>query len=157
VLEIMTLARQNHKLIFFDPGPQIQQLEPALMKKAISQCDYLFLTHDEACALVGGGTPEATAQNLLKLGPRLVALKMGSEGSLVVSAQASLRNQALPVYLRDSTGAGDAFDAAFVYGIMQGMPLEQTCRLANAAGCVTVSRIGAGTRLPLRAEIERFL
>jgi len=158
VLEIMALAGQKHKLVFFDPGPQIQQVEPALMKKAISQCDYLFLTYEEACALVNGRTPEDAAQNLLELGPRLVAIKMGSEGSLVVSsAHTSIRNPALPSTLRDSTGAGDAFDAAFVYGIMHGMPLEQTCKLADAAGSVTVSRIGAGTQLPLRAEIESYL
>jgi len=157
VLEIMALARQKHKLVFFDPGPQIQQVAPALMTKAISQCDYLFLTYAEASALVGGGSAEATAQNLLKLGPKLVAIKLGPEGSLVVSAQTSLRNQALPVSLRDATGAGDAFDAACVYGIMQGMSLEQTCKLANAAGSATVSRIGAGTRLPLRTEIEQLV
>lgn len=157
VIEVMKLARQNNKLVFFDPGPQIQQIEPALLKMAVSQSDYLLLTYEEAAALVGGRSAEETARNLLQRGPKIVALKMGAEGSLVVSPHISIKTPALSVVVRDTTGAGDAFDAAFVYGIIQGMPLDQISKLANAAGSITASKVGAGTRLPLRSEIDHSI
>ena len=157
VIEVMQLARQNNTLVIFDPGPQIQQIEPGLIRKGISLTDYLLLTQEEAAALAGGESAEETARNLLKLGPRMVVLKLGAQGSLSVSAQTSLRTPALAVNVRDTSGAGDAFDAAFVYGIMQGMSLEQIGKLANAAGGLTVSRVGAGTALPLKVEIEAHL
>lgn len=157
VIEVMKLARQNNKLVFFDPGPQILQIKPDLIKAAVSLSDYLLLTYEEAATLVGRRSAEETARNLLQLGPKTVALKLGAEGSLIVSSTTSIKTPSLSVAVRDTTGAGDAFDAAFVYGIIRGMPLDQIGRLANAAGSLTVSKVGAGTRLPLRSEIEHSI
>jgi sugar/nucleoside kinase (ribokinase family) len=154
LIELMRQARLNEKLVCFDPGPQIQQVDVSLMRAAIAETDILLLTQDEAAALVQGDTPEELAQNLLHLGPELIALKMGAQGCLVANPQTMLRTPAFQLPVRDTTGCGDAFNAAFVYGIISQMPLDQIGRFANAAGGAAVSKMGAGTGLPHRSEIE---
>jgi len=61
------------------------------------------------------------------------------------------------VDVRDTDGAGDAFDAAFICGILHGLSLDYAGRLANAAGGATVTKIGAGTRLPTKQEVMDLL
>jgi sugar/nucleoside kinase (ribokinase family) len=157
VIEMMALARQQGKTVFLDPGPQMREIPQKLMRTAIAQADTLLLTQAEAVALVGGETALETAQTLLGMGPKLVVLKMGAEGCLIVNKERCLKIDGFATPLRDTTGAGDAFDAAFVYGILNGMPLEETGRLANAVGACTVSKIGAGTGLPLKTEVADLL
>ena len=157
VVELMKQFRRINKLVFFDPGPQIQQVDAELMKMAIAQADYLLLTQEEAATIVDADSAEEIAHKLLNLGPKLVVLKMGAEGSLVVTPRASIKTPAFSVDIRDSTGCGDAFDAAFAYGIINDMPLGEISKLANAAGGATVTRIGAGTGLPPKSEIENLL
>jgi sugar/nucleoside kinase (ribokinase family) len=157
VIELMKIARQNEKLIIFDPGPQIRQINPGLIRDAIALTDDLLLTQAEAETIVEANHPEDIADELLSLGPRTVVLKKGAAGCLIANNTQRLYVDAFPVDVRDTTGSGDAFDAAFSYGMMRGMPLEDIGNLANAAGGCVASRIGAGTGLPLRAEIEEFL
>ena len=57
----------------------------------------------------------------------------------------------------DTTGAGDAFNAALVYGHLAGWPLEKAARFANIVGAVKVTKMGAGVNVPTKAEIDRFL
>ncbi len=157
VIEMMALARQQGKAVFLDPGPQMREIPRELMRAAIAQAGTLLLTQAEAAALVGGETVQETAQTLLGMGPQLVVLKMGAEGCLIVNSERCQKIDGFAVTTRDTTGAGDAFDAAFVYGILHGMTLEETGRLANAVGACAVAKIGAGTGLPTKADVADLL
>ena len=57
----------------------------------------------------------------------------------------------------DTTGAGDVFRGAFIYGYLEGWPLDETMRFANAAAAVSCTRLGAMASVPSREEAERFL
>jgi sulfofructose kinase len=57
----------------------------------------------------------------------------------------------------DTTGAGDVFRGAFIFGYLQGWPLEPTMRFANAAAAVSCTRLGAMASVPTLQEAERFL
>jgi Sugar kinases, ribokinase family len=48
------------------------------------------------------------------------------------------------VEIVDTIGAGDAFDAAFIYGYLNGIGIKETGVLANAAGAITTTKHGAG-------------
>ena len=157
ILEAIRAAKAKGTLVFFDPGPQIPDIQPGLMNSAVAETDVLLLTLEEAVMLTEEIPPEHVAQELLSRGPRLVVLKMGAEGCLVSTEDRILKLDAFPVTPRDTTGAGDAFDAACVYGVLQGLSLEQTGILANAVGAVTTTRVGAGTRLPSREEVVVLL
>ncbi|MFN2533242.1 MAG: carbohydrate kinase family protein, partial [Pyrinomonadaceae bacterium] len=57
---------------------------------------------------------------------------------------------------RDTTGAGDAFHAGFIYGLLCGYELERTAIIANALASLSCRGLGARTALPTQAELDAF-
>jgi sugar/nucleoside kinase (ribokinase family) len=56
----------------------------------------------------------------------------------------------------DTTGAGDIFHAAFIYGLLQNWLLEQTMRFANAAAALACTKVGARASIPDLTEALRL-
>jgi sugar/nucleoside kinase (ribokinase family) len=119
-----------------------------LLAPCLPHIDFFVPSLPEAQALTGLNEPEAVGKALLDNGVGTVGLKMGEAGCLVMTNEGeSYRLPAFRVDVVDATGAGDAFAAGFIAGVWQGLPLEETARLANAAGalCVTGSGAAGGT------------
>jgi len=72
-----------------------------------------------------------------------VALKLGPDGCYVAGAEFEGDVPAFPVHVVDGTGAGDAFAAGVIYGRLAGWPLVDAARLANAAGALATTAVGA--------------
>ena len=73
-----------------------------------------------------------------------VAVKLGGEGSRAVQGPREARAGIVPVDLVDTTGAGDSFDAGFIYGYLAGWDLERALRFASACGSLS-TRAAGGT------------
>lgn len=135
----------------------LPQLRP-VVEATLPLVDIVFLSTEDASYLDGSRPAEAVALELLARGPRLVVLKMGEEGCLVATAEGSpLRLPAYPARVLDSTGAGDAFDAAFLVEWMRGRPPEEAARFANAVGALAAGGLGAVAPLPSRTAVEAFM
>lgn len=120
--------------------------------------DILFTDETEALAITGAATPTEAAQALLAEGPSLVVVKLGAEGSLLVTQGRLLHQPALPPpAFTDSIGAGDAFDAGVLYGVLAGWDLERTGRFAAAVAALTLRGIGGTQTAPTLEEAEAFL
>ncbi len=157
-LEAFALARQAGGVTtVFDPGPLTPHIQPSAMATMLQESSIVMLTEDEAAMLVERDAPAAMARALLARGPRLVCLKRGAEGALVATPVDTLSQPAFPVHVRDTSGAGDAFDAAFIAGLAHGLGNRRAAILANGVGAVAVSKLGTGTRLPTREEVFAFL
>jgi sugar/nucleoside kinase (ribokinase family) len=62
------------------------------------------------------------------------------------------------VRVEDTTGAGDSFDAGFIYGhVVEGRTAAYSLRLANACGAIAVTRVGGASSVPSAADVEAFL
>ncbi|HLF72824.1 MAG TPA: carbohydrate kinase family protein [Anaerolineales bacterium] len=157
VLEAIGTARDHGVPVFFDPGPQIPNIEPRVMEMAIAHTNVLLLTQEEAALLAGGRPLADLSRALLSAGPSLVVIKMGAEGCFIADHERSVKLAAFPVKVVDTCGAGDAFDAACVYGYLHRFSLDQIASLANAVGAATVARLGTGTRLPHKKDIVTLL
>lgn len=57
----------------------------------------------------------------------------------------------------DTTGAGDSFNAGFVYGFLQGLPVDQCLKCGNGCGALSVTALGGNTAFPFRAELEKWI
>ena len=57
----------------------------------------------------------------------------------------------------DPTGAGDCFDAGFIGGILEGMPIREAAQLGNACGALAVSAKGPMAGAKSRAAVERYM
>jgi sugar/nucleoside kinase (ribokinase family) len=116
-------------------------LEPAL-----PYLDWAIPSYEEAAALTGEADPLAQVRRLHEAGAVNVAIKMASKGCLVAPALAeAFTIPALPVTAIDALGAGDAWAAGFLTGLLHDWPLEKTARFANAVGACCVQALGATT------------
>ncbi|MDI1447777.1 carbohydrate kinase family protein [Polyangium sp. 6x1] len=100
---------------------------------------------------------EAAIVALLAAGAPLVVGKLGGKGAVVAKGSTRTFLHAYRARVRDTTGAGDGFVAAFLYAWRRGASLEDACRLGNAAGAHIVSRFGAATSLPNQEDLVEVL
>ncbi len=92
-----------------------------------------------------------------RFGNRAVIITEGERGCAIAADGAALRIPAFRVKAVDTTGAGDAFLGAVLAGIRWGLPWPTIGRLANAAGAVCVTRLGAfPSGFELRDEIAKL-
>ncbi len=155
--EAITRAHAHGRTTVFDPGPLLHRIPDERIGRVLAATSVLLLTEEEALRLAGPGSPGQLIAALLARGPSLVVLKRGVQDVLIATRSESFTQPAFPVQVRDTTGAGDAFDAAFVAGLAFGLPLRSAATLAAVAGAVAVSKLGTGTAMPTREEITAFL
>lgn len=88
---------------------------------------------------------------------RFAAISDGPRGCYLITRDEVLEEPAFAVDALDPTGAGDAFAAGVMFGILNRWDLRKTGRFANAMGGLATRGLGARTSLPTREEIESFL
>jgi 2-dehydro-3-deoxygluconokinase len=158
----ITAARTQGVMVSYDlnirPGLWPPTVARAVVEGTIPRADIVFLSGEDIGHLYGGTPPEELMAMMLAAGPRLVVLKQGEDGCLILSADGQrVQVPAWPVDVVDTTGAGDAFAAAFAVEWLRGVPLEQAGRFANAVGALTAAGLGAVEPIPTRVQVEEFM
>ncbi|GAB4247056.1 MAG: sulfofructose kinase [Acidobacteriota bacterium] len=97
--------------------------------------------------------PQVALRRVAGLARGLVVATAGKEGAAVVRGDEVVHFPAFPVDVIDTTAAGDMFHGGFIYGLLQGWPLEDTVRFANAAGGLACRRFGARPAIPELREV----
>jgi len=129
----------------WDASGRWSRAEPSL-----PHLDVAMAGVEEARAISGEHDPPAIASWFRARGVGTVAVKMGAGGCFVSGEGFVGRVPAPGVTAVDGTGAGDAFAAGLLAGLLSGMPLEESARLACAAGALATTAMGAfeGVRGP---------
>jgi len=96
--------------------------------------------------------PKGAAQ-LIDMGVQIVAVKLGEKGCYVTNGQEKKTIQPYKVKAVDTTGAGDAFNAGFLYGLLHDKPLAECGRLGNYVAAQSVTKMGARAGLPCEKEL----
>ncbi len=113
---------------------------------------------EESEQLFGYSSARETAEFLHSKGVDTVAVKQGEAGVLVSTGGTS---QTVPAFVVpevvDTTGAGDAFDGAFLHGLVRGMPPLEAARLGVVMAGLKVRGRGAIASLPQKSEVEAAL
>ena len=94
-----------------------------------------------------------------RYGCALVGMTIGAAGAVVYHEGRFIESKgfAAPGGCRDTTGAGDAFHAGFLYGFLSGEDLETSMKFGNAVAAMKCSALGARTSLPTRSELDTFI
>jgi ribokinase len=156
VQRAIEIARRKGKVVVLNPAPALA-LDPGLLK----QVDYLIPNETEATLLTGVAvtdipSAEVAAKQLRAQGAKVVLLTVGAKGVLVVDGAGTTLLPALPVRAVDSTAAGDTFVGSFAVGLAEGLPLVKAVMLGQCAAAISVTRFGAQTSIPYRAEVDLF-
>jgi 5-dehydro-2-deoxygluconokinase len=112
---------------------------------------------EEVSVVVGDLEPEAAAEALLELGPKVAIVKLGPRGVLARSGEQRFVVPPIEIDVVNGLGAGDAFGGALCHGLLSGWELERTVRFANAAGALVAGRLGCADDMPTAEEIEAVL
>lgn len=122
---------------------------------ALSRLDYFFPNAAEAAAITGEADADAAADALLRAGVKHVAIKRGSKGCLLASADERHYVPAVPgTRCVDTTGAGDTFSGAFISALLEGKSFVECGRFANAAASLCVESLGAVRDTWRRVDVE---
>jgi sugar/nucleoside kinase (ribokinase family) len=149
VKEAMRVAREAKVRVLFDldvsPGffCQSDLGTQEELTESLKLVDVLKPCKAAARELTGESDYDKIAEKLLKLGPSLVAITMGTDGCLIASAKQKAHVPAFKVEVVDTTGAGDAFMGGLSYGLLQGWDLERVGLFANACAALCCTKVGA--------------
>lgn len=157
VTQAIATARAAGVKVILNPAPA-QDLSPELL----AQVDYLILNETEAGQLSGiavtdNTSAQAASEKLLSMGVGQVLLTMGGHGAQITQAGLSQFIPAIRVDVVDTTAAGDTFVGAFAVGIANGLSLLEASQEAQYTAALTVTKLGAQTSIPQRAEVLAFM
>jgi 2-dehydro-3-deoxygluconokinase len=155
VFHAIGIARRNNVRVAYDTNYRPRLWPPAraaaVIHAAVAQADIALPSLEDAQILTGLSAPEAIVDFYLKLGPAIVALKMGAEGALLATADGRWRIPPFPCEPVDGTGAGDTFCGSFLARLIAGDAPEPAARYAAAAAAIKTEGYGAVAPIP-RAE-----
>lgn len=123
------------------------------LRQVLPLVDVFLPNEAELCAIGGSPDPDAALAALAQQVP-IVAAKLGSYGGVARRGSTIAHAPALPVAVVDTTGAGDTFDAGFIYGFLHGWELAATLRLACACGSLSTRAAGGTAAQPTLAEAQ---
>ena len=127
-------------------------------RELASMVDVLIASERFAEPLVGtGSSPETALMALCNLCPGDVVITLGSKGSVGFYKQDIVYQEAFPVKTIDSTGAGDVYHGAYLYGLVQGWDLPACMRFASAVAAIKCTEIGARKGIPDLEKIRKFM
>jgi sugar/nucleoside kinase (ribokinase family) len=137
----------------WDPGERWDQV----LFEALGAVDVLFVNEHEAKAIAHTVSVREAARSLAAY-VDMAVVKLGPGGALLADRHSLLENPAFPVQVVDTTGAGDSFDAGFLFKyIVVGGSKTEALRFANACGAMAVTRVGGASSVPSAGEVEAFL
>jgi ribokinase len=140
--------------VSFDPGALYARkgyaaIEPILRKT------HVFMPNAIELELLTGKLDYCKAADLMVgQGVKIVAVKLGTKGCYVTDGRERHFVEALKVNVIDTTGAGDAFCAGFLYGLIKEKSLEDCSRLGNFVASRCIMQMGARKGLPYAKELE---
>jgi len=139
--------------ISFDPGSLYAQKGFAVIEPMIRNSYVLMPNAIELEQLTGEEDYRKGADYLISMGVKVVAVKLGSKGCYVTDGQERLKVEAFKVKAIDTTGAGDAFDAGFLYGLISEKSLYECGQLGNFVASRNVMKLGAREGLPYAKDL----
>jgi len=156
VFAAIEIAKAAGRLVSYDTNLRLK-LWPltrarAIMHEAMRQVDVALPGFDDAVQLTGLIAPDAIVDFYLRLGAEVVALTLGREGALVGTPGRRERVAPFKVEAIDATGAGDAFDGAFLCEYLASGDPFAAARFANVAAALSTRGYGAIAPLPTRAQ-----
>lgn len=151
--KLVEILPENVK-VSLDPGELYARKGIEQLKPIITRSFVVMPNAKEVALLTGEEDYVVGAEKLLKIGVKVVAVKLGSMGCYVTDGNESHRIEAFKVPVVDTTGAGDAFCAGFLYGLINRKSLYKCGRIGNFVASRCIMKMGARAGLPRLVDLK---
>jgi sugar/nucleoside kinase (ribokinase family) len=132
--------------------------EPTEHREALFRLtDILIVGRRFGRMLTGKQAPPDILEALAAFGPRCVGLTLAETGSMLLHRGEVVYVPGFPVEVVDTTGAGDVFHGAFLYGLLQGWEAGDILRFANAVSALKCTALGGRSGIPRVEQVHAFL
>ncbi len=153
--KLLSSLPENVK-ISFDPGSLYAQkglsaIEPFIQNSFVMMPNVLELE-----LITGESNIPKGASMLIDMGVQIVAVKLGAKGCYVTNGEEKSMIEPFKVSVIDTTGAGDAFNAGFLYGLIQNKSLFECGRMGNFVASRSVMKMGARAGLPYAKDLDQL-
>lgn len=143
--------------VIFDPNLSVLQPESYdLINELAARCEIFVPSDDDAKSLCVYSEPEKIAERYLNLGTKKIVITLDKKGAYFKSAKES---GYAPTFradkVVDTTGAGSAFAAGLISGVIDDIPLAEAVVRANACGCISIQK--DGIYFPDASELREYM
>ncbi|EKO3368006.1 ribokinase [Vibrio fluvialis] len=157
IVKAAQVAKEARTNVILNPAPARE-----LPDELLSCVDVITPNETEAEVLTGitvtdDESAQLAAGALHRKGIEIVMITLGAKGVWLSQNGRGTLIPGFRVQATDTTAAGDTFNGALVTGLLEEMPLESAIKFAHAAAAISVTRFGAQTSIPNRAEVDAFL
>ena len=160
-LKLVILAKQQGIPVSFDPNLRLKLWSIEAAREAYAKLypyvDILLTGKDEFEQLFGPATPLYMAQIAERYDISQFVVKDGGNGAAVYAAGKWYEREAFQVQVADTVGAGDAFDAGYIYSYLKRLSIEECLRFANGAGALATTVKGDNEGLPDLQALRQFI
>jgi len=174
VLRTVESVRSSGRILSCDPNLRLHAWQDPevlreLLGRLLPRCTVVKLSEEEVAFATGRKDPEEALRHLAGQGVPLPVVTLGEAGAVLLWRDELVRVSAPRVRVVDTTGAGDGFTSAFLYGLSRRYPdasalagasredLEALATFACAVGAKVVEHLGAVAGLPARADVTGLL
>ncbi len=135
--------------VVFTPGGLMAGLPRPELDRLLAKTDVLIVNRVEAEKISGQKIPTEAIHHLIERGPEIIVITLGEQGALVWDGE---KRNAVPTFevkkIVDTTGAGDAFSAGWIVGMVEGMDWVSAAKLGNAVSSMKINSFGARNGVP---------
>lgn len=156
VKECIRRLKAMGKTIILDPAPAVP-----LEEEILELCDFITPNETELTIITPelgeDADVEARVKRLVGDSERTVIHKRGAEGAYIATKHGIEHVPGYKVKAVDTTAAGDTFNAGFAAGLAMGWNVKDSVKLANAAGALAVTKLGAQSGMPTLKEAKALM
>lgn len=129
------------------------------MVEIIKMCDICIVAREFGCTFSKNSEIKKAADSLSALGPELVVITDGTSGSWIFQKGEKYFHQPAfkPKQVVDTTGAGDAYHGAFLFGLVNNYSVRKSAILASAVAAINTQELGGRSALPPLNVVEKFI
>lgn len=152
------IAHDAGATVSFDPGWDESALRDPSLRRMIADVDLFLPSQSELCYIMQEWDVEKALNMTADLiNDGMIIMKRGKQGAVARGKGVDESVAALSVNAIDTTGAGDSFDAGFLFQYAQGASLKSSLAYGTVCGALSTTRVGGATAAPTYQEVQEWL